>query len=118
MASDEERREAARKLREANVRREFYSPWCRMVESVLDGTDCGEDDGTCDENACCERFMKRMADLIEPGPERKAKAKPFPVGKDTGFFDTTKCECGYLNDVSAKYCGQCGGVIAVIHYAD
>lgn len=66
MVTDEERREVARRLREANVRREFYSPWCRMVESVLDGTDCGEDDGTCDENACCERFMKRVADLIEP----------------------------------------------------
>lgn len=66
MTTDEERREVARRLREANVRRQFYSPWCRMVESVLDGIDCGEDDGTCDENACCERFMKRMADLIEP----------------------------------------------------
>lgn len=109
MITDEERREVARMLREANVRREFYSPWCRMVESVLDGIGCGEDDGTCDENACCERFIKRMADLIEPEPERKAKARPFPVEEDTGFFDTTKCECGYLNDVSAKFCGQEGG---------
>lgn len=66
MVTDDERRDVARRLREANVRREFYSPWCKMVESVLDGIDCGEDDGTCDENACCERFMKRMADLIEP----------------------------------------------------
>ena len=56
----------------------------------------------------------RMADLIEPEPERKAKSKPFPIEKDTGFFDTTKCECGYLNDVSATYCGQCGGLIEVV----
>ena len=49
---------------------------------------------------------------------RKAKARPFPVEKDTGFFDTTKCECGYINDVSATYCGQCGSVIEVLHYAN
>lgn len=55
-----------------------------------------------------------LADLIEPEPERKAKSKPFPIEKDTGYFDTTKCECGYLNDVSATYCGQCGGVIEVV----
>lgn len=64
---NKERREIARKLRETNVRRKFYSPWCRMVESVLDGIDCGEDDGTCDENTCCERFIKRIADLIDQG---------------------------------------------------
>lgn len=34
--------------------------------------------------------------------------------EDTGYFDTTKCECGYLNDVSATYCGQCGGIIKVV----
>lgn len=66
MPTNEERRKVARKLRDANVRRELYSPWCKMVESILDGRDCGEDDGTCDENACCERLMNRMADLIEP----------------------------------------------------
>lgn len=60
----------------------------------------------------------QLADLIEPEPERKAKARPFPVEKDTGYFDTTKCECGYINDVSATYCGQCGCVIEVVHYAN
>ena len=56
----------------------------------------------------------QLADLIEPEPERKVKSKPFPIEEDTGYFDTTKCECGYLNDVSATYCGQCGGVIEVV----
>lgn len=60
----------------------------------------------------------QLADLIEPEPERKAKSRPFPIEKDTGYFDTTKCECGYLNDVSATYCGQCGCVIEVVHYAN
>lgn len=31
MPTDDERREVARRLREANVRREFYSPWCKKV---------------------------------------------------------------------------------------
>lgn len=66
MPTNEERREVARKLREIKARRGLYSPWCKMVETVLDGKDCGEEDGTCDENACCDRFMKRIADLIEP----------------------------------------------------
>lgn len=59
--------------------------------------------------------LKKLTDLIEPEPERKAKSKPFPIEKDTGYFDTTKCECGYLNDVSATYCGQCGGLIEVVY---
>lgn len=69
-------------------------------------------------NAYSSDSVLRIADLIEPKPERKAKSKPFPVEKDTGYFDTTKCECGYLNDVSATYCGQCGCVIEVVHYAN
>lgn len=97
MPTDDERRAVARRLREANVRREFYSPWCRMVESVLDGTDCGEDDGTCDENACCERFMKRMADLVDHQtqcqPERTCR--PEKRWKEYSEFPYYVCsECG------------------------
>ena len=68
----------------------------------------------CTNYACWSGTLNRLADLIEPEPEQKAKSRPFPVEKDTGYFDTTKCECGYLNDVSATYCGQCGGVIEVV----
>lgn len=88
MITDDERRDVARRLREANVRREFYSPWCKMVESVLDGIDCGEDDGTCDENACCERFMKRMADLIEPSGHKCVPSEcPLNVRHDNDRID-------------------------------
>lgn len=120
MTTIEERREIAAKLRKYAECDECEN--CDDCEDacVIDRDDfgntvltvlhvCGESYRTC---------YNRLADLIEPEPERKAKAKPFPVEEDTGFFDTTKCECGYLNDVSAKYCGQCGGVIEVTHYAD
>jgi len=52
----------------------------------------------------------------------KAKAHPWGYERDTGFFDTTCCECGELNDISAKYCNQCGREIQLdmseIEYAE
>lgn len=43
----------------------------------------------------------------------KAKAHPYGYEPDTGAFDCTRCECGCINDVSAKYCNDCGGEIEV-----
>lgn len=51
-------------------------------------------------------------DAVAPG-NRKAKAHPYGYEPDTGAFDVTRCECGCLNDISAKYCNDCGGVIEV-----
>ena len=70
MPTNEERRECAKKLREIEFKNNFFSPWCKAVETILDGKDCGEDDGTCNEDECCKRFLKEIADLIEPEPER------------------------------------------------
>lgn len=106
MPTNEERREVARKLR--SVARNHKEVDKEYVHEIL-GLYMGE---------CVDGYdplsVVEVADLIEPEPERKAKSKPFPIEKDTGYFDTTKCECGYLNDVSATYCGQCGGVIEVV----
>lgn len=112
--TDEKRREAARKLREIRPCKSGHIEWWKIAQAL----GLKEPAGWFGWEKFEPDSVKRLADLVEPEPERKAKAKPFPVEKDTGFFDTTKCECGYLNDVSAKYCGQCGGVIEVIHYAD
>lgn len=111
MTTDEERREMARKLRFNAGTAPYMNTSDDFAREVFRAT---MNEAVGDYRAAIDR----LAELIEPEPERKAKAKPFPVEKDTGFFDTTKCECGYLNDVSAKYCGQCGGVIEVTHYAD
>ena len=43
----------------------------------------------------------------------KAKAHPYGYEPDTGAFDATRCECGCVNDISATYCNDCGGVIDV-----
>ena len=45
--------------------------------------------------------------------DKKAKAHPYGYEPDTGAFDTTRCECGCLNDISATYCNDCGGEIEI-----
>lgn len=44
---------------------------------------------------------------------RKAKAHPWGYEPDTGGFDTTRCECGELNDISARFCSRCGREITL-----
>lgn len=113
MPTNEERREIAKAIRktaqQSFLGTRFFTPHSieRLLNLEVEGTFLGIDYYTVGS-------VLRLADLIEPEPERKAKSKPFPIEKDTGYFDTTKCECGYLNDVSATYCGQCGGVIEVV----
>ena len=111
MTTNEERREVAERLRGSAP----GSDWPNFIAKSI-----GLDPSKMSNNFhfFTEELCSRIADLIEPEPERKAKSKPFPVEKDTGYFDTTLCECGYLNDVSATYCGQCGCVIEVVHYAN
>ena len=111
MPTNEERSEVARKLRETSDEIRYWcdiNPYWYVMKCIYGDVEIHDDN----------ELFYRLADLIEPEPERKAKSKPFPVEKDTGYFDTTLCECGYLNDVSATYCGQCGCVIEVVHYAN
>lgn len=110
MPTNEERRECAKKLREIEFKNNFFSPWCKAVETILDGKDCGEDDGTCNEDECCKRFLKEIADLIEPEPERTYRKVP---GRMRYGERKPKCsECGYsLGDPRWFYCPKCGGRI-------
>ena len=107
MMTNEKRKEVARKLRKLASQKEVNKMEVKQVIGLYMGN-CTK--------GYSPRSVNALADLIEPEPmpKRKAKAKPFPVEEDTGYFDTTKCECGYLNDVSATYCGQCGCVIEVV----
>lgn len=47
--------------------------------------------------------------------ERTCLAKPYEVDGETGFYDCIECECGEVNDVSARYCNGCGGLIEVVY---
>jgi hypothetical protein len=119
MPTNEERREIAAAIREYAKAWESTPPLDAIelddderqavAFEILDLL--GVDFEKVEKTSSCYRIV---SDLIEPEPERKAKARPFPIEKDTGYFDTTKCECGYINDVSATYCGQCGCVIEVV----
>lgn len=47
--------------------------------------------------------------------ERACLAKPYEVDGETGFYDCIECECGEVNDVSARYCNGCGGLLEVVY---
>lgn len=47
--------------------------------------------------------------------EQTCLAKPYEVDGETGFYDCIECECGEVNDVSARYCNGCGGLIEVVY---
>ena len=106
MPTNEERRECAKKLREIEFKNNFFSPWCKAVETILDGKDCGEDDGTCNEDECCKRFLKEIADLIEPEPERTGHAvEDVSIG---GYVSWRCSECGQPINKADNYCSNCG----------
>ena len=104
MRTNEERREVASKLRDIEFKNNWFSPWCKSVETILDGKDCGEDDGTCNEDECCKRFLKEIADLIEPEPERTGT----PVLDDQGWIMWRCSECGQPINRADNYCSSCG----------
>ena len=57
----------------------------------------------------------RAISLWNRRAERTCLAKPYEVDGETGFYDCTECECGEVNDVSARYCNGCGGLIEVVY---
>lgn len=58
---------------------------------------------------------ERLAEAWNRRAERTCLAKPYEVDGETGFYDCIECECGEVNDVSARYCNGCGGLIEVVY---
>lgn len=115
MPTNEERREVSSKLRDIEFKNHFFSPWCKAVETILNGKDCGEDDGTFNEDECCKRFLKEIADLIEPEPERTCFVQYEYTGKP--FFHSIhvhELSCGHdvrLYEDAPIYCPYCGAKV-------
>lgn len=110
MPTNEERREVASKLRDIEFKNNLFSPWCKSVETILDGKDCGEDDGTCNEDECCKRFLKEIADLIEPEPERMCENE----SSEPGIFTCSYCGADFYDtEISGdwNYCPNCGAKV-------
>ena len=119
MATDDERRRVARKLRE-------YASWDGEEDCFVDCADWGERvlnllyrDG---EDRTEGEYYARLADLIEPEPERTCR----DVGDGVKFVCS---ECGasldyegrwdeptfWVDDVAAavEYCSNCGARVVV-----
>ena len=109
MPTNEERREVAARLRNyANLRESFKeSPICAFINALGFG-------GYLDWKGVCSR----IADLIEPEPERTCT---FSVKEKDGDPYPTCSECGYETDFGElmwyfdntfkyenKYCPNCG----------
>lgn len=96
MPTNEERREVARKLRECSKEKVVYYPISNLFAAT----------GTADELI----LFDRLADLIEPEPERTCRKVP---GRMRYGERKPKCsECGYsLGDPRWFYCPKCGGRI-------
>ena len=107
MPTTDERREVAARLRETTA----YKPICHIAIAV--GMKCG--DFTVDECIDCnEQTFARLADLIEPEPERTCRAVNT---RDAGFneWDFNCSECGHLLATNAfyrpNYCTNCGAKV-------
>lgn len=59
--------------------------------------------------------QEKTAEAWNRRAERTCLAKPYEVDGETGFYDCIECECGEVNDVSARYCNGCGGLIEVVY---
>lgn len=63
--------------------------------------------GACEQDITPEQAI--AATLGRP----RAKSHPYGYERDTGCYDCTRCECGCINDISARYCNDCGGEIEI-----
>lgn len=117
MLTNEERREiAARLMREAQAWREtFPDNECDFSDAAAMMQDLCVFVGL-ERNALCSEVFKRLADLIEPEPERTCKMIP---NGETDFAATLSCSmCGNVESVYAissdefNFCPNCGAKVA------
>lgn len=107
-ATNDERREVARRLREVK-KTGFYSTWCRIC-MVVCGPECPVG---CDEDEMAVDAAKRLADLIEPEPERTCRVKSVKEIDDYDgiIFGEAVFTCGHSAEFvycRPDYCPTCG----------
>lgn len=94
MPTDDERREVARRLRSEKC---AWVIWVSAVCLAI-GVD-GETDGN--------DILDRLADLIEPDPERTCRI----VENEEGHSSCSECGASYLCMADASYCPDCGAKV-------
>lgn len=103
MPTNKERREVARKLRETSDEIRDWcdtNPYWYVMKCIYGDVEIHDDN----------ELFYRLADLIEPEPERTCRKVP---GRMRYGERKPKCsECGYsLGDPRWFYCPKCGGKI-------
>ena len=104
MPTNEERREVAARLRNyENLRESFReSPICAFIDALWVGYLDWE--GVCN----------RLADLIEPEPERTCKFIPFIEDDGSVFIENcSECDAAVLSRCEFNYCPNCGAKVVV-----
>lgn len=116
MIDDSERREiAARLMREACAWREtFPESECDFSDAAAMMQDLCVFVGL-ERNALCSEVFQRLADLIEPEPERTCKMIPF-VEEDDSVFIVNCSECGDAifargGEHYCNFCPSCGAKV-------
>ena len=107
--TNEERREAAARLRGSIYKHTCIYPMC-ILHDVLVGGKCGPfktDVEDC-RNDCAEEVLNRLADLIEPEPERTCRPLP-PLNANDRYTLTAKYASGleYSETIAYVRCSEC-----------
>ena len=108
--TNEERREVAARLRGSIYKHTCIYPMC-ILHDVLVGGKCGPSKTDVEDcrNDCAEEVLNRLADLIEPEPERTCR-----YVWDERSKAWACSECGGLEPVCGglSYCIDCGAKVA------
>ena len=112
MPTNEERCEVAARLRKLSndAIKEKKKNACELSEAVRERCDA-----FCTNYACWSGTLNRLADLIEPEPERTCEW----IQDEDGNWHTScgdvfiVCNCESLEDNKIFHCFKCGGVIEV-----
>lgn len=99
MPTNEERREVARKLRETSDEIRYWcdtNPYWYVMKCIYGDVEIHDDN----------ELFYRLADLIEPEPERTGHAvEDVSIG---GYVSWRCSECGQPINKADNYCSNCG----------
>ena len=107
--TDEERREVASEMRQRGYEGYYFVVTIVALELGIDFDDYGVDYDSFSEDA-----WNRLADLIEPAPERTCRDLGGEDGTVFEHYDFGCSECGFAScAVDAKFCPECGARVTV-----
>ena len=109
MATDDERREVAARLRDIGEKICYTSR--DVLRAIQDA--CGCNVGLDWEDM--EELRDRLADLIEPEPERTCKFIPFIEDDGSVFIENcSECDAAVLSRCEFNYCPNCGARVTEV----